>query len=313
MASITGDLELDAFGRRFIEEVLADNFYTARPAFFRAKMNGIRYRGGLNIELPILYADEVNTIAYQQADTIPLDIATVAKTAEYQMKLYTTQVPITRHDILLNSNEDAVLDKVETRRETASMSLNNKIGDDFINSTGVDADFKQIAGLLRIIDSTEPVGGLDPSVAGNEFWKASEDNTNITMTDLTPINKGFGKVTFGTDKPSVAYTTQDNFDVIWGLTQNQQRFVDATMAKAGFDTISINNRPIIVDSGMPNNTFVWVNERWLWLYVHALEDFSMETIPTLPQQRVTIFRISWAGALVTNNRRAHHKFTNIHG
>jgi hypothetical protein len=268
----------------------------------------MRYSGGLEITVPIVTGAEPNVGAFANADILGMEQGSPFSAAKYIMKRYYMQLVLTRHQILLNSGKEQVISLVNSRRENGMITLFDKMGDDAINSDDNTTPL-QLQGLLQLVDSTSVAGGINPTDLA--LWASTEvGGADVTMT-LSLLQSRFGDVTVGADQPTLLLVTQVLFNKLWDLLQASQRFVDEKLASAGFAHLGFNQRPVVVDPSLPAKTAVWVNEKYLELIVHQDDDFTTQFIPILPNQDASAYRITWSGALTTNNRRMHAKQTNF--
>ncbi len=82
----------------------------------------------------------------------------------------------------------------------------------------------EMSSLVEIAGSTAALGGKDPSVAGNEYWKPVVDSTT-TVLSLPFIRKLYRRIhQRGGGKPDTVWTSLDLVDAYEELLQNQVRF-----------------------------------------------------------------------------------------
>ena len=299
---------LASLTHRFIRNVVSDNFYGARPLQARARKNRQRFSGGTEITIPIIKGSEPNTKAFSGADLITLELAEPFNGAKYLMKRYVAQLVLPKDDILKNSGPAQVVSQIVARRRNLELTLFDLIGNDMIQSTGSGADVKKLEGLENIVDDATVSGGIDP--ADMVQWKATKTTGAQTLaTDMSAIQTLYGAVAVSADQPTVGYTTQVLLNAMWNKSQVIQRFVNEDGAKIGFTHLGFNQRPVIVDSGVDASNFYWLNEKYMWLYMHKDDDFDTVFIPVMPDQDVSVWRITVTLAHVTDNRRMHARHT----
>lgn len=301
---------LASLTHKFIRNVVTDNFYSARPLQARARKNRQRFAGGTEITLPVIKGSEPNTRAFSGADLITLEMAEPFNAAKYMMKRYVAQLVLPKDDILKNSGPAAVISQIVARRRNLELTLFDLIGTDMFQSTGTGADLKKLEGLENIVDASTTSGGI--AVADMSQWAAFTDaNAATIVTNLKPLQTLYGAVTVGADQPTVGYTTQTILNQMWERSQNVQRFVNEDGAKIGFTHLGFNQRPVIVDAGVDASNFYWLNEKYLWLYIHSQDDFDTVFIPVMPDQDVSVWRITVTLAHVTDCRKMHARHTNM--
>jgi hypothetical protein len=115
-------------------------------------------------------------------------------------------------------------------------------------------------------------------------------------------------------KPDVGTTTETLFNIVAGILQVQQRFVqDTDTAKAGFMHLIFENKILAADDFCPSGYLFLFNSKHLGFAIHKQGYFArtpwMELLPTgTPAKTMKIF---WDGNIVCNNRKAHACHTSL--
>lgn len=296
--------QISAITQKAFIAKLADNIFDTNPLAARLKKNSLQLvDGGTSIIQPLGYAQATAAGWYQGAQTLDTTDNDVMTGAEYTWKQLYANITISRLDELKNSGDKAILNLVKQKTMIAEKTLIDTLGSGLYND-GTTAN--QIVGLRAIINTTGTVGGIDE--AANSWWQGKVDSTTTTLS-MGALQTQYNAATIDSDHPTVAMTTRTLFNSYYGLLQPQQRFMDSDTAKGGFQNLMFNGIPIISDSHCTSNYFFFINENYLFLYVHKDENVRFEPFVKPINQNVKIAKVYWAGALGSSNNRLHAKFS----
>lgn len=304
LASITHEL---------IVPKAVDNVFNSNPLLFRFKERGIKYDGGRDIVIPLVY-DDVNAVqAYEGSEVLSTEINDNITAAVYNWRQYSAFFGVTGREELINNGKSAMVSLLKTKQKVAELSLLNTLGTDL---QGSNSGGKSLDGLGLTLSTSSTYGGI--AVADMAAWAAKSQTITANTLALFDIQKLQGQCTIGADHPTVFVTRQSVYDKIWSLLQPDQRFVDTAMGNAGFGGIKFNGLPIVVDShvaggdgGSTNNEFQALNEAYLGLAIHSDVNFKTVPIPQVKDQDVKMVRILFAGNLWCSARRMHGEITTI--
>ena len=304
LASITHEL---------IVPKAVDNVFNSNPLLFRFKERGIKYDGGRDIVIPLVY-DDVNAVeAYEGAQVLSTEINDNLTAAVFNWRQYSAFFGVTGREELINNGKNGVVNLLKTKQKVCELSLLNQLGTDLqgSNSGGVSLD-----GLGLTLSTSSTYGGI--AVADMAAWAAKAQTITANTLTLFDMQKLQGQTTIGADHPTVFVTRQSVYDKIWSLIQPDQRFVDKTMGEAGFGGIKFNGLPIVVDShvtgsdgGGTNNQLQALNEAYVGLAIHTDVNFKTVPIPQVKDQDVKMVRIFFAGNLWCSARRMHGMISTI--
>lgn len=299
--------QMNAITMKYYIPKLIDNIMNSNSMLVRIKGKPDMYKkydGGMSIMQPILYAKGAHGGWFTGAETLDMTDTAQMTSAEWTMKQLHEPLVITRTDELNNSGKAKVLSLIESKMKAAEMTMMDNLGSGLFNA-GTAA--KQIVGLRSAISSSRTYAGIDSSTYS---WWDAQISTAAALT-YARVRGMVGDATVDTNKPTVHYTTQDQYDVFSALFQPQQRFTDEKMLDAGFVNIKFEGAPVIVDSHVPSGYWFGVNEKFIQLYVHKDEDFRFEPWSKESNQAVKYAHIYWAGALVCTNPRMQFVFTSL--
>ena len=119
--------------------------------------------------------------------------------------------------------------------------------------------------------------------------------------------------TVDNESPDLITTSRSIYNSFWALLQPQQRFVDGETAKAGFNNLMFNSKPVVVDSKVPTSHMCFHNMKYMTLFVHKDADMKFEKFVKPVNQDVESAKVLWAGALGYSNLRFIGALTAITG
>lgn len=300
--------QLAAITQSHIVPKAVEQVFGSNPLLFRLKEKGIKYDGSLSIKQPLVYATTTATTAYSGYDILPTAPNDQITAAEFNWRQYATTVTVSSLEELKNSGKEGILGLMELKKEVASLTLEDTLGTDL---QGSNTGGKSIDGLGLLFTAAGVYGGIDP--ADLSQWEARA-HTLITANTLAKldIQRMIGAPTVGADKPTVGVTRQSVFDKMWALWEGQQRFEDTKMADAGFQNIRVNGVPVVVDShvagsdgGSTDNVLMFLNERYLNLFIHKDWNFKVTPIPPQRDQSLKMVRIEVVLNLACSRRNMH--------
>ncbi len=284
---------------------LIDNIFDSDILLNRSKEKGwyTSVDGGTEIVQPLLYALNGAGGSYGPSDTLDTTDNDTMTAASYQWRFYYGNISILRADELKNSGMAKVLDFVKQKTQIAEMTLKDNLGDG-LYSTGSGAN--DIGGLRLCIDTANTVGGIPQSAYS---WFRSQENSSTTTVSISGLNSMYTTLSINNNTPTLSVTTRTLFNSFYALLQPQQRFVDASVAKAGFSSLMLNGMPVVVGSKCPASHWFMLNEKFMNLYYHKDENFRFEPFVKPANQNAKSGKVYWAGNFGISNARMHGKFT----
>lgn len=293
--------------KKFIPK-LADNIFDSNPLFKRLREKSLeKLDGGERIVVPLGYATTTASGWYSGTDTLSTTDNDQLTAAEYLWKQIYANISISRLDELKNSGDSQILSLVKSKVKMAEKTMADTIGTGMYNQ-GADSDANAIVGLRDIVATNQTVGGI--SQTDYSWWRAQIDSTT-TVLSISAMQTQFEAASVDSDMPSVAMATRANLNRYYNLLQPQQRFVDSSTAKGGFQNLMFNGIPLISDSHCPANHLFFLNEKYLHLFVHKDEDFRFEPFAKPINQNIKVAKIFSALALASSNNRLHAALTAV--
>ena len=297
--------EISAITEKFFAKKLTDNIFKSNP-LMRRLIKSSQYKpwtGGTKIIEPVVYAVNGTAQWYTGAETLNVSDNPSITAAEFVPKQLQTSIVITRQDELTNNGPAQMVDFVRGKVQIAEKTLKDTLG------TGLFSDgttnTKSIIGLKGICSASSSYGGIDP--ASYSWWAAQVDSTTTSIS-IPAFQYLKGLATIDQDVPTLAVTTQTQWDVVFNNLQPQQRFASEDEAKAGFTSLMVCGIPLLVDSHVQSGYMYLVNEEYLNLYYASEENFRFEPFVKPVNQNVSYGHIFWMGGLTCSNRRMQSAF-----
>jgi len=291
--------QISAITRQKFIPKLRDNIYQANPLLMRMQKAKTSLDGGTSIMVPLEYASLTASGWFSGADTLDTADNEMITAAEYSWKQHYANISISRRDELINSGDSQILDFVKAKVKSAEKSLSDNLSTGLYNA-GTDA--KAFAGLRSILSTSNTVGGISQTT--NTWWASNVDSTTTTLS-MSALQTSFNLASIANDTPSVAMVTRTVYNNYYALLQPQQRFTDAETAKGGFQNLMFNGIPMIVDAHQAASHCMFLNEKYLHLFVHKDEDFRFEDFVKPVTQNVKVGKVFFMGALGSSNNRMH--------
>jgi hypothetical protein len=263
--------------------------------------------GGYEIVIPLSYAENSTYQRYSGYDTLDIGASDVLSAAKYDWSQVAIHVTASGRELRMNSGEQAMINLVKARMDVAMATASNNMSVDLYSDGALS---NQIGGLQHIItaDGTGTVGGI---VAGTyTFWK---NKFTEILTDATAfanvkvaMNKQWLAQTRGADKPDLIVLSHDLYSVYEGGLQDLQRYADAGMASAGFESLKYKSASAIFDDNTNFGTTAeigyFLNTKYLYLMEHPEARWTDYDEKTPVNQDAVLVPIYWMGALCCSNR-----------
>jgi hypothetical protein len=162
-------------------------------------------------------------------------------------------------DVLVTATTvSAVAESATAPTITVGTSITTANGTHFVyiaNPNSATAANPELNGLRNMVNTTGALGGVNPGVAGEEFWQAAARDTTTTVLSLDLLLNLQGKVQQKSGKVMTdCWTGIKQGNNFYALLQNQVRFPgEAKMGAGGVSSVTWNNMevtkwPAILDS-----------------------------------------------------------------
>jgi hypothetical protein len=269
--------------------------------------------GGYEIVLPLEYDENDTYSRYSGYDVLNTNASDVLSAAKYDWCQAAIHVTASGRELRMNNGEAAMIKLVKTRIKNAMHTASNQLAID-LYSDGTASN--QIAGLGNLIQSsgTGTVGGIVSSTYTfwkNQFSEMAGTGTWSKSTIKGEMNKLWYPCVRGTDKPDLIVASQDIYAAYEEALQDNQRYMKADEASAGFETLKYKTADVIFDDNSNFSTTAevayFVNTDYLYLIQHSEAQWSQDEERKPTNQDAIVVPLYWMGALVTSNRSLQGK------
>jgi len=264
--------------------------------------------GGYEIVRPIEYDGNTTYQRYAGYDVLNTSASESLTAVKYDWSQAAIHVTASGAEIRKNSGPERMINLVKARIKAAMASASNSFSVDLYSDGALT---NQIGGLATLIqnDGTGTVGGI---VSGtytwwkNQFTEMSGTNTWSKSTIKGEMNKLWLKCVRGLDSPDLIIASHDIYAAYEEALQDNQRYMDAKMASAGFEALKYKTASVIFDTntnfGTTAEKAYFVNTDFLYLVEHPDARWTEDDQKVPTNQDAVIVPMYWMGALVLSNR-----------
>lgn len=129
-----------------------------------------------------------------------------------------------------------------------------------------DGSSNEMSGLQGLISATTVAGGIDPTQAGNSFWKSMVDSSG-TLT-LDNLRKNTNQVRIAGGQVGLMLTSFGVQRQVYNLFTSNIRYTgeDVTKLRGGFQSLSFDGYPLVADRLAPFGKLFMLDKRFIKLY-----------------------------------------------
>lgn len=288
---------------------LTDNVFSARPLTYWLSDKGrIRMEtGGSKLVEQLIYGQNSTVKSYTGYESLSIAEQEGITAAEYDWKQYGASIAISGIEEAKNNGEHAIINLLESKIMQAEESMREGFNQMFFGD-GTGNSGKNWNGLGNLVEANVAVGGIDPAVSGNAYWKSYEENTAGALT-LAQMATAYNTTSVGNDHPDLILTTQTLFEKYESLLQPQLRYTDTKTADAGFQNLLFKAAPIMYDVHCPAGNMFFLNSKYIKLVGHTDKWFAQTEFVRPENQDARFALIMCYGNLVVSNRAKQGKLT----
>ena len=267
--------------------------------------------GGRTFTHPIYYKPNTSFKSYAKTDTIDTPLMDDVTRAEFPIKIIAGSVVVSLLEEAMNAGQkEKLIDLAEETVTRAKISMAEVMGDQvFGDGTGAN-DIDGIQFLNNSAPSTQTdVGGIDPSAAGNEYWRnkigTTADFSNSAAVSFAKMSALVAECTFGRQGPRVVITTKTLYSEYEALLTSNIRYVTTELADAGFLHLAYQTMPLIFDDNCPSGGMYFIDTDNLWLQVLARGNMELTDMQPSHDQLMRVALLYLFGNLTTGSRRTN--------
>jgi len=312
-------------------KTLTDNIFNGRPLlnYLMSKGRVRTVNGGVSIVEPLIYA-EGEAGSYSEWQQLTITPQEGISAAQYPWRQLYATIAISGLEEAQNNGKEAAINLLEAKVMQAEETLRNRLSRQLYGTLGASADpTKDFLSLDAIIDSTGAIGGIDPAVAGNEWWAAIE--ADVGAVDATGLERAMSSAYHsssdsGSDRVDAIFTGQGVYEFYESTLTPQMRYTDTKTANLGFMNLLFKQTPIYWDFDCPAGVMYGINSKYVGLVIHSQRNFAQTPFTKgLSENMSSAHATSGLGAsvdarysfittygnLTTRNRRRLFKLVNV--
>lgn len=173
-------------------------------------------------------------------------------------------------------------------------------------------------GLSALYAGSGTLHGINPAVAGNETWKAAEDdNVTTTLTEPFMIKMCDSIRRKGGDKPTIVFMSLGVRRSYYNLMTSMRRYNEPTEWEGGLVGLKFNygkSIPVVEDIDAPANSMYILNEKQIKIYSNEnwhFDDSDGNMLKWIPgfDGYEAYYKRYWQ--LVTHKRNSGARATNL--
>lgn len=287
-----------------------DNVSRNNALYSRLKKKGkiVTLDGGYEIVRPLDYAENATYQRYSGFDTLNIQASDVLTSAKYDWVQSSINVVASGRELRMNSGKQQIVNLAKARTTNALRTATNNMSVDFYSDGSL---ANQMGGLANIIQTNGQgtVGGINSTTYSfwrNQFREISGTNTWSKSTIKGEMNALYLNCVRGGDKPDMAVMSHDFYSAFWESQQDLQRYTDASVAEAGFESLKYRGMDVIFDTNTNFSTTAerayFLNTDYLELTVHRDANWNTMDEKMSVNQDAVVIPILWMGQLVCSNR-----------
>jgi hypothetical protein len=277
---------------------------------FMKKRGNIQTKsGGYEIARPISYAENSTYQRFSGLDTLNVNQSEVLSAAKFDWQQAAIHVVASGRELRMNNSKEAMIDLVKARIDAAKATAANNLSIDLYSDGALT---NQIGGLSLLIQTNGQgtVGGINSTTYTNwrnQFKECAGTGTWSKSTIKGEMNALWLNCVFGQESPDLLLSSHDFYAAYEEALQDNQRYTDATMAAAGFETLKYKSASVVFDTntnfGTTAERMYFINTKNLYLVQHSEAQWTQDDEKKPINQDGVVIPMYWMGNLVVTNRR----------
>lgn len=240
--------------------VLQDNMSRNNALLARLNRKGRikTFSGGRTIVQELNYANNTTFTWYSGYQTININPSQVFTAAEYPIRQAALAVSISGLEEIQNSDEEAIIDLLESRIENGEQTFMNGLSNGIYGDGSVAGSIGGLQLLVAQSPTSGTVGGIDR--ASWAFWRnivysaiTNGGAPTSTSTILQYMNALWVQLVRGRDQPDLIVADNNMFNFYLQAMQSIQRITTENgapeLAEAGYQSLKYMNSDVVLDGG----------------------------------------------------------------
>lgn len=268
--------------------------------------------GGLEIAIPLEYAENGTYQRYSGYDLLNINQSDVITTAKFDWRQIALNVVASGRELRINNGKERIINLAKSRLKNAMNTFNNNFSSD-IYSDGSLAN--QVGGLQHLVADTGAgqVGGIDSSTW--TFWKNTVQSAASPLqggSSITPSSSTIQSLMLplwlelvrGNDKPDLIVSSNEYYSFYEESLTDLKRYTNSESANGGFVSLKYKSADVIFDgnSGIPDAHMYFLNTDYFEVVAHADANLTVNDEMKPYNQDAVVIPILWMGNLTMSNR-----------
>lgn len=292
-------------------KTMVDNASSNTAVLFKLSDDNKRViDGGYEIREEFMYGENANAAWYDGPEEMSMGTSDNFSGGQFSPKQLAVPVVVTGREEAINQGDAQKHNLVKKKIKHAETTMQSfqSVG---MYSDGTSFSSKTIPGfnaMLPADPTTGTYGGINRATAGNEFWRSQlKDNTLATATVLTDMNTLYNACVLGNEHVNFIGAGSTAYGFFESALQANQRFTDAKMADAGFETLKYKGATVVMDSGIGGDADIedmyFLNLNHIFWNVWKGRDMVPLKRRESFNQDVAGIILAWMGTLTTDAPR----------
>jgi len=307
--------EANSVSSKFLDKgKWTDQVYDEHPLLDKMKKGGrVIVDGGNTIKHTIRYRELGLAKSVDPGDARDTVVKEVFTSLEFNWKYNVVDQGITWDEAATNSGEHKIIDLLSGRYTTATDDMNKHIST-LLYQAQASIGGEDMEGVMEAIQTTASdtsYGGISSGDAAS--WIAGlYDATTATLAlyGAGSLDAGLRACRFN-DYPDLMVTTYANNSIYASKLQPGERRSPGESDAGAVDNY-FQKKPILTDPQCPANTWLFLNTKELYMYVHPDYNFKLSSFEEDPSRYNAMrFFMSVMGNFVIQKRRNFGAYTAI--
>lgn len=270
---------------------------------------GIPSQHGEQIVQPLLYGETSAKGSFSDDDVFAAPTRDGITAAAFDWKQYYASIMITGIEEAKNSGPEGLLSLLKSRLRQADLSIAKDMNA-MLFADGSGNSGKDFSGLADTIGTTNVLGGIDRSDAGNDWWRAIAEPQGGALS-LAGMRTAYNNVMDGVEKATHGITDQIIYEAYEALIQDTVRHESTKLGDAGFDSLMFKSMPLAFDRDSTAQTMFFLNVDYLELVSLDGKWFDVSEWLTPTNQDAKYKNIYLYGNLTVSNSARQGLLTGI--
>ena len=223
--------------------------------------------GGRTFTHPLMYALNTSFAARAHDTAIPTPDPQTHTHSEWNVRTISGSITLFKLHQAMNQGKAVILRYLEEKKQSATVSMTEVMGDQFVDGTGTDPDWDSIETIISTTNTTT-VGNIAGSDASWQNYSAATGGAfNTSNNGITAWDAAVRGATFGNKSPRAIFTTSAVFGLYYISQAGNIRYYNEELADAHFEHLNFGRRPVLWDDNIDTGLTYFVDTDSLWLQV----------------------------------------------